>query len=608
VSTTLEKLICEELESNRRHIVGALLKNVIPLLDDENKKIVIDNVMKYALLNLGSEHVGILVSNFEISDNSASAYLLDRIYTPSKNRDSIDIAVNSLNENYGNVLLSAIYRGDADLARLIIEAHHGRAIKLERSKDTYRWVADDIEIAHQFESMSQISNVTDFKFIIERLLKIVHDNKINQEDFIGDFFSIPKFVTVHDSTRVCKYSHQLPAVNGGIIESPELFLAFSEAQKLAAHKSMYSRIYCWVGEADADLFKSGIKYTPSLEFKCFQEPISYESLCDESALTKAIFLPGCEIAKPLMDSYPNVSMYLDPSFAGLEDGDSDTGPGLTVVLARDRVMSEMLVDSIFMGLESKPGFVLMSVDISELNAFSVGTIDRVSLDVARKYTDDFYCSSLLSPKHLLHSADTLFRKEYKNKSLAALFDSASEIADGGLIFDIFDKAFWANIFKASSTILSAESILQAKKRFSLTNLDAPLGFKLSKSSVIALHENGYRFEGEMKAVNVTFVHGSLVGECNELFLKVIEMNAWPSREEVPESVEDALKIAYRKQFPNPQSIYVKAKGVEEAIAACKTDAQYKFVMKLFNQDELRAFAHKMPLKYTGEVFSNDLGI
>jgi hypothetical protein len=101
---------------------------------------------------------------------------------------------------------------------------------------------------------------------------------------------------------------------------------------------------------------------------------------------------------------------------------------------------------------------------------------------------------------------------------------------------------------------------------------------------------------------------STPAECAVADYKLMKMQGWPGRDTRPASVAEAMKIAIRKKETSHHSTFIEASGAEAAIQACKTEAQYRFILKLFSTDEIRPFAQQLPLKQLGDVFSMDIGL
>ncbi|WP_338924113.1 hypothetical protein V0M98_38510 (plasmid) [Pseudomonas silesiensis] len=129
---------------------------------------------------------------------------------------------------------------------------------------------------------------------------------------------------------------------------------------------------------------------------------------------------------------------------------------------------------------------------------------------------------------------------------------------------------------------------------------------LDPEAINELHKAGYKFDGD--GLCRTTYGTSTPEQFAVLNRKLREMNGWPNFDPRPQDVEDALKVAIRKKDLSLYAIYIQAHGAESAIEACKTEAQYRFLSKLFTTAEIEPFAHKLPLKQLGDVFSRDIGL
>lgn len=601
MASTLEKLIKEQVEADNLPMVEALLSSIVTLLPGVEREKLGKSMMKEVLLDGGPTMIKTLAHHFPITDAMAADYLLDRSLMVHKDREAMPIALAALQESFGNVLISAIYRGDLEMVRTLQEKCPARHIELSYNTSNGRLQADGQEVKHEFEAMRNMDGVPVFRELMETLLQIVQANQMDQEQFLYDFCDSVTLDEADTLTEIVPFTGRYPSIAAGQVEHPELMLAYLEAQESVLLKAMHSRLYCWVKTEEVDDLPAGVAYTPVLKASCYKEPFDIGILSTPAAFTQdMLFTKTNEDRKPqpIMDQWPDVEL-------GIEIGGSEPSKA---VIYDDKIRQKTLVDSHFLGLNHPSGYTLMSMDIEVLKSLDIGKVDPEALVRAREYAQGFYCSQLLSPRfHSDRDKTARFREACKEMELYNFFDFAAKSQDKEAIFNSFDPVFWYNIFHGFSAGLGAAGILEARNRFGLTNADARRGFILDEKKIPKLFEAGYVFAEDGIGVRVTY-GTSTPRECAALDHKLISMGAWPSTDPRPTDVEEAVKIGIRKKALNAYALYIHVSGPEAAIQSCKTKAQYEYILGIFTQDEIRPFAHKLPLKQLGDVFSRDMGL
>ena len=600
MSINLEKLIKEHVKANNLPMVDALLTTIVPLVPAAQRDPLIDSVVFDALLGAKLEMVKLVVNQFPIDDAMAAGYLLDRSIERDKDREAMPIALAAVQESFNDTATSAIYTGDLETVRTLQALSPNRHIELSYAKNG-RLVADGQEVKHQFEVMRNFQGVPAFRELIETLLAIVKTNDLeqNQGEFLYDLCNrvTECMATAHDLTDIHSFSGDFPTIQSGRIDHPELLLAFNEAQDNNLMKSMHSRLFCWVKTEEAHDLPKAIAYAPVKRAASQSKPVEFSFLSTPGALTTPGLLPGDDKVKAILWEYLTIDL-------GIETTSSDVSE---LSIYSEKILQKMLPDLNFMGLDHPAGYTLMSMDTGILKALDIGQVDPAALGRARDYAKSFYSSQLLSPEEGMDSNKTNnHRERFEKKSLSSLFEFAANSENREAIFECFDPVFWRNIYQACSDSLDAQSILEGRDRFGLTGKDATKGFSINPNVINELYEAGYRFDDEVFCR--TTYWSSTPEDCVVLNRKLMEMGGWPNFDPRPQDVEDALKVAIRKKDLSLYAIYIQAHGAESAIEACKTEAQYRFLSKLFTTAEIEPFAHKLPLKQLGDVFSRDIGL
>jgi hypothetical protein len=601
VASTLEKLINEQVEADNLPMVEALLNSIVPLLPQKERDTLGNSLIYDALLERKPFMINTISRHFPITDAMAAGYLLDRSLFVHKDRDALPMALDALQESFGNVLISAIYRGDLEMVRTLQEKFPNRHISLSYDAGKDHLLADGQVVKHEFEAMQNMAGVPVFRELMETLLKIVQANQMDQEQFLYNFCDSVTLDDADDLTEIVPFSGQYPSIAAGQVEHPELMLAFLEAQETVLMKAMHSRLFCWVKTDEVDVLPAGVGYSPVVKASCYTEPFDIGILSTPAAFTQNMLFTKTNEdrePKPIMDQWPDLALSIE--MVGSEPSKA--------VIYNDKIRQKTLVDSHFLGLNHPSGYTLMSMDIEVLKSLDIGKVDQDALVKAREYAQAFYCSQLLSPRfHSDMDKTARFRDGCKEMKLYNFFDFAAKSQDKEAIFNSFDQVFWYNIFHGFSAGLGAEGILEARDRFGWTNADARGGFSLDAGKINKLSDAGYVFAEQGIGVKTSYGTSTLI-ECALLNHKVIKMGGWPSADPRPNDVEEALKMGIRKKDFGLYATYIKIHGAEAAIQACATPAQYRYIMTLFTNDEIRPFAQQLPLKQLGDVFSRDIGL
>lgn len=600
MASTLEKLIKEQVDADNLPMVEALLNSIVPLLPEKEREVLADSQMYEVLLERKPAIVNLFSQHFSITDAMAAGYLLDRSLFVHKDRDALPIALDALQESFGNVLISAIYRGDLAMVRTLQAKWPDRHIELSYDGTKGHLLADGQKVKHEFEAMQNMDGVPVFRELMETLLKIVQINGIDQEQFLYDFCDSVNLDEADDLTEIVPFAGQYPSIAAGQVEHPELMLAFAEAQETVLLKAMHSRLFCWVKTEDVADLPLGVAYSPVMKASCYGEPFDIGILSTPAAFTQPLqFTKTNEDRKPepIMDQWPDIELGIE--VGGLEPSNA--------VIYDDKIRQKTLLDSHFLGLNHRSGYTLMSMDIEVLKSLDIGKVDPEALVKAREYAQGFYCSQLLSPRfHSGMSKTGRFREGCKEMKLYNFFDFSAKSQDKDAIFDSFSPVFWYNIFHGFSAGLGAEGILEARDRFAWTNADTRRGFSLDAGKIHKLFDAGYVFAEYGRGVKTSYGVSS-PSECEVLNQEVISMGGWPSTDPRPNDVEEAVKMGIRKK-DRLYEIYIRTHGPEAAIEASKTRPQYEYILKIFTQDEIRPYAHKLPMKQLGDVFSRDMGL
>ncbi|WP_274644993.1 hypothetical protein [Pseudomonas serbica] len=601
MSDTLQQLIKEQIEAKNQPMVEALLHSIVPLLPVDQKATMGGILMYDILQDEDPAMIALFSQHFELTDAMAAGYFLDRSMFRRKDRDAMPVALNTLSESFGNVFISAIIKGDLDMVRVLQAEHPNRHIELSFSTVDGRLLADGQEVKHQFEAMQNIGGVPQFRELMETLLQIVQDNKLDQDKFLYWMCAKVHLNEADELTAIQPFTGNLPSIRSGQIDHPELLLAFIEAQDSTLMNAMHSRLFCWVKTEETSEMPTGVAYAPVKRATCYTESFDIGILSTPAAFTEPLqFTKNNDDRKalPIMDQWPCVDLGIEV----VGDELSKT------TIYDDKIRQKTLLDSQFIGLNHPTGYTLMSVDIDVLKSFDLGRVDHEALAHAREYAQGFYSSELLCARYQVDSNKTAsFRKELKGESVADLFNFAAKSTDREAIFDSFEHTFWKNIFHAFSVVIGAPGIVEAKERFGWTNADGRHGFRLDENTIPQLFNAGYVFAQDGLGVKTSY-GTSTTSECAVLNRQVISMGGWPSTDPRPTDVEDALKMGIRKKGQSLYSIYLNVHGADAAIRACKTTAQHEYILRIFTQDEIRPFAHKLPLKQLGDVFSRDIGL
>lgn len=598
MASTLEKLIKEQVEADNLPMVEALLNSIVPLLPEGESQKLGASLMYEVLLARKPSMVNTLAHHFPITDAMAAGYLLDRSLMVHKDREAMPIALAELQQSFGNVLISAIYRGDLEMVRTLQEQCPNRPIELNYHPENGRLQADGQEVTHEFEAMQNFAGVPVFRELLEILLKYVDANDMDQEQFLYDFCDSITLDDANDLTEIVPFTGQLPSIAAGQVEHPELMLAFLEVQEAVLLKSMHGRVFCWVREEVSREMPGAVAYSPVKRAACHDVPFDFSILSTPAAFTEPVQFTEDRNAFPIMDQWPQI-------YLGLEVMRDESNK---LLIYDDKIRQRMLQDRISLGLDQPAGYTLMSMDVELLKSFDIGKVEPQAMALAREYAQNFYSSDLLSSRfHVDRNHTSRFKEGVKDVSLPTLFEFAANSQDKDAIFNSFEQSFWKNVFYGFSAGLEASGILEARNRFGWTNVDGRKGFSLNPEKIHKLFDAGYAFAGNVVGVNTSY-GVSTPSECALLNHKVIAMGGWPSADPRPKDVEDALKIGIRQKNLTLYAIYIHVHGAEAAIQACKTKPQYEYILKIFTQEEIRPFAHKLPLKQLGDVFSRDMGL
>ena len=465
------------------------------------------------------------------------------------------------------------------------------------------------------------------------------------------------FVSSVLTARDVRFKGELPFLDAGVVNSPELALCLTAESVRSATPSAYQPMLCWATEAMVAEFASHL-----VPMRPVQR-VAYRSVLQEASQWGGEF-----------------TGVVNATMAEFKAGPSKDGDGpisqLTMGVEPDLELS-ILAGSLlhYMGnLASEFGFadpqgrVLCETRADFLMQFPTGACSEKNLTVSEDFVArycpvDIICNQASTPVNDSMGATDLggMLKEHNRATMALpvyrIIDNFSLVFDllshdssiRELVLNMMTHERWKLLVQScNSNDIDSDMLITIRDALGLDNQGMALQVPLS--SLDALHAAGYRFSDETvvvftqddlyrhkklnpgaTAVDINLCYGtvmnllgdSLLGDATEskvlaesirLHRMCQAMNLWVSPLPKPKSLERALdEMSYRTLSADDTqglvlSAYLFGQGIDACAKAASLATHWLTITQTFPPEEVMPYLPAMPALAKGKFLESEMGL
>jgi hypothetical protein len=597
--SSLKSILREAIDNLDEPMVRALIDNIVPLANEEDQNYVRDVIAVEAYRSKTAWVKDIFVSAYPAQDQSATKHLLECLELPWMKRSMLQESVDALNKNYGNVLYSAFFKADFEIVNLLVNSGRPAPI-ITFDPENGRVQADNVEVKHQFEPRKNFANIEEFKAVVAHMVDAVKQGRVDLFKMIGRFAK-NEFLEACEKTEPTPFGGAIPRIDAGVINNPELLIAFADQHKVSALPKIHGRVFAYVKPEEVRGIDEIKLYSAVKRIACSGVEVSFDDIARPEAMTDVVDLNNGREPCPLLDQLPCADLYV--SFIRRDSSDAET-----TFKKEETCRLKMLSDTQYMGLEIPPGYCMASMDVKCLEFFELGAIDPHAMKAAVDYADDFFPAEILTAYcEAQHDKVERPRRTIKNEHPWELFDYAAKNKDADKIFAAFKDEFWINLYRRYAEHLSPESIMAGHSRFGLLH-EPERGFLITAEELNVLYEGRYKFVNGSDGCVFELPKENNISILHDYYRKLISMNAWPSNIDRPKDCYEALKLATKANGSGLYKTLIEHYGPEASVKAAKTPKQYERIREIFSSEQLKPFVDLMPLNQVGKLFTLELNV
>lgn len=589
-------ILSEIIKNNDLTTAKAFLTGLYPSMSDYNQEefsgLIFTNVMSKGSLDMQL----LFIDTFGMSSGAAKGYINSCLHDKNKDRSLISTVAKYIGENYGAELAGAFIMGDVEIAetlflsnsekRPVISNQNGWTLIDDQRIDNKSEIMAEIN-SSQLRRLTEIIDSAGMNFIIDHDYRVLGTSSLQNSKF---------------STSSPVYSGSFPTIEFGVINHPELFLAFKEQSSKTAFPGVFSKIPCWVRPGTFENSEKVSVYSTRQVLTSRDVNRNVVSVTPLSELVRSFH----NDLTPLSLDRGVLEFQLEHTHFEMEE--SGYKSASKVKGSSSNLLKEIVPLDVISGFGHPPGYLLAVVDIELLEGIPISSPSSDELKLASEFAKGFFPATVLSNAYNSHDWDVM------NDGLVG-FDSydgleAFQALRNPLLRDhlieFIPESLWLALYKKCSYKMSADTILDAKDTFGFD--DSISKITLNTKSICRLYESGFKLfnSGE----NCEFDAHPARGESRDVnsYVYYIRMGGWPSTLPKPKSVQEGISFAIRKKNDPIYDLYLLSVGAEEVIKAAKTPAQFDHIYHVFPRGDLTPFLKLMPRSLKGKHLEDDLGM
>jgi hypothetical protein len=552
--------------------------------------------------------MSIMIEKIGVDAETAARYFKKHLMDKDLSRSQLQDYLPHLGVKFGAVYASALFRGDVAIARCIRE-HYSHNFPLSVPMDLQLNI-DGEEVECRSEKMRNLTSLSDLRYIFENTVSsglgmLTRKGEGSRYDWM---LSDSKLELSIEIAQQCKNSCELPTVERGVIQNPELLHVLNDAQRNTFYPEMFGRTLAWVATAELANYASDL--IPVESVKNFG--IGFET--PDIVMPLESFSVDVFNGRVYNDQYTNRREGIW-TFTGINIGmipitDLDTKAQQVRTLSRYLLPSDQAL-----GLNHKPGFTLCMVHIEWLNQFESGHLDAERTEAAQAFAASYYPIDLylILARELendkVNNGEFIGLKNVGRYSAAPVFEYLNDPVVAKPLKEVINDELWQLFFENTGAGLGGEGLLAAREHFGFTLGMLNKTVSLSHDLIRDLHRAGYEMQtqpGVSARVQVDIKNAS----DHSLFAyqAIIDMGGWPARYPEFTNAAEAIKAAVRKNDQAIHIAYLKSIGVQKAIEGAKTEVHWNFLRRIFENSEITPHLDDVPEKYRADILSVDLGL
>lgn len=551
--------------------------------------------------------MNIMIEKIGVDTETAARYFNKHLMDKSLSRTQLEAYLPHLGIQMGAVYASALFKGDVAIVRRIRE-HYNKDFPLSVAMDLQLNI-DGQDVFCKSESMSNLTSVADLRYIFENTVSsglgmLTGKTETGRYDWM---LSDSKLKPAVEVAQQAKNSCELPTVERGIIQNPELFHVLNNAQQHTHYPQMFGRMLAWV--ATAELADYAGDLIPLESVKNFG--IGFET--PDIVMPLESFSVDVFNGRVYNDRYTNRREGIW-TFTGINLGLVPINALATQVRQASILCRYLLPPDQALGLNHKPGFTLCMVTTQWLDQFESGQFRADRLEVATAFAANYYPVDLylVITKELgftkANDGELIGLKNIKRYSASPFFEYLNDPAVAKPLKEVINAELWELLFKNTGAGLGVEGLLAAKEHFGFTLDMLNAAVTLPYDEIRDLHRAGYTMLKDPESPRVRVIIKNSSDHSEGAYKAIIDMGGWPNQQPEFASAADAIKAAVRKQDQNIHIAYLKSMGVKKAIEGAKTEVHWNFLRRIFENSEITPHLDEVPEKYRADILSVDLGL
>lgn len=552
--------------------------------------------------------MNIMIEKIGVDAETAASYFNKHLMDKDLPRSQLQAYLPHLDVKFGAVYASALFRGDVAIARSIRE-YYSEHFPLTVPIDLQLNI-DGQEVYCRSESMANLTSVADLRYIFENtvssglgMLSGKSESR-NYDWMLSDSKLGPAIEVAQQAKNPC----ELPSVERGVIQNPELLCALNEAQHNTAYPEMFGRTLAWV--ANAELADHAGNLIPLESVKNFGIG------CDKPDIVMPLESFSVDVfnGRVYEDRYKNRREGIW-TFTGINIGLEPITELQTQAQQAKTLCRYLLPADQALGLNHKPGFTLCMVHTQWLEQFESGPLDAERLEAAHAFAANYYPVDLYLVLAKEWRNDTLSEGEFiglKNVarySAGPVFRCLNDPVVAKPLKETINTELWQLLFNSTGAGLGVEGLLAAREHFGFTLDMLNSTVKLKYDVIRDLHRAGYSMQTDPEhSPRVRVIIENCSDHSQVAYKAIIDMGGWPNQYPEFANAAEAIKAAVRKQDQDIHIAYLKSMGVKKAIEGAKTEVHWNFLRRIFENSEITPHLDDVPEKYRADILSVDLGL
>lgn len=399
------------------------------------------------------------------------------------------------------------------------------------------------------------------------------------------------------------YPGRLPEFRDGMLKYPELAIAMLERLRDDWEECPRGlKVPVWMKHGDARRFDYDLMLKPERDIHFprddVHEKIRFASFDDKYSHLEAY------IANINESEYPVPRLNVRFTFALIPTkGLLNTKASNQLQLAKDITPA---ADA--HALTYDHSWCLVMVDPRAIAVLDIDTPDANTLEKAKIYVGQLtYEETNKSAPIYIHDRCHIGAKDCAFGSIIDLLVSDAKLS---IQAQIESKRLWKTLAKGAE-VKNVDALISLHKDYGISIPDVRFRFYIP-GIIPYLYDNGYSFPPDklfdMNECTSFARNTYLQNNDFQEHVKVAKMNGWPPVGRKPTSIKNAILSAMNKKNTIRQRVYLSTFSLDEVLPHTKTDAQYAFVLKLFESAEIHKNIEKIPRKHRGNVLGDQLGL